>query len=147
MSNRLALCFPADNTVFSYEITVRINDLNYGGHLSNDAVLRFLHEARVKFLHSLGGSEMNIHGAGIILADVQLVFKAESFYDDLLHIDISVKDFGKYDCIFYYQIIRASDQKRICIAKIRTVFFDYVKRKIRPIPTVFIEQIKALIIK
>jgi acyl-CoA thioesterase FadM len=31
---------------FSTEIPVRITDVNYGGHLGNDALLWFIHEAR-----------------------------------------------------------------------------------------------------
>jgi hypothetical protein len=44
-------------------------DINYGGHLGNDAVLSLVHEARVRFLKQQGYTENNIEGAGIIMAD------------------------------------------------------------------------------
>jgi acyl-CoA thioester hydrolase len=60
---------------FSTEISVRIGDINYGGHLGNDAVLSIVHEARVRFLGSLGYTEMNVEGKGIIMTDAVVVFK------------------------------------------------------------------------
>ena len=32
---------------FSTEIKLRISDINYGGHMGNDAVLTIVHEARL----------------------------------------------------------------------------------------------------
>lgn len=142
---KLTLVFPDKENIFTCQITVRITDLNYGGHLSNDSVLRLIQEARVQFLHTLGGSEMTIHGAGIILADAQLIFKAEAFYNDALNIDISIQDWGKCDCAFYYRLTRDSDAKMIALAKIRTVFFDYSNRKVVAVPEKLKEQVNSLL--
>ena len=53
---------------FQTSITVQIGDINYGNHLSNDAYLRLAHEARLRFLKHHGYTEMNIDGAGLIMA-------------------------------------------------------------------------------
>jgi acyl-CoA thioesterase FadM len=143
--SKLTLIFPETEKVFTCRLSVRVTDLNYGGHLSNDAVLRLIQEARVQFLHTLGGNEVNIHGVGIILADAQLIFKAEAFYKDALAIDIAIQDWGKCDCAFYYRITRDKDATLITLAKIRTVFFDYTHRKIRPVPEKLKEQINYLL--
>ncbi|MCH5718100.1 acyl-CoA thioesterase [Niabella hibiscisoli] len=45
---------------FSTSIAIRITDVNYGGHVGNDAILSIIHEARLQFLKALGYSEMNI---------------------------------------------------------------------------------------
>ena len=131
---KLALTFPDEAKVFTCQLKVRVTDLNYGGHLANDAVLKLIQEARVQFLHSQGGSEMMIHGAGIILAGAQIIFKAEAFYNDLLTIEIAVQEWGKCDCAFYYRITRDADAKLITLAKIHTVFFDYKNRRIIAVP-------------
>jgi acyl-CoA thioesterase FadM len=55
---------------FSTNIPVRITDLNYGGHVGNDAFLSLLHEARMQFLQQFGYSEMNVEGVGLIMSDV-----------------------------------------------------------------------------
>lgn len=137
--NKLSFGFPDSKKVFSFEIAVRVTDLNYGGHLANDAVLRLIQEARVQFLQTLGGTEKLIYGAGIILAEAQLIFKAESFYGDLLIIDIAIDEWKRCEGMFYYRFTRQQDSKLITLAKIRTVFFDYTRRKVMPVP----EQLKT----
>ena len=58
---RIRLELP-DRFHFRTSLTVRVTDLNYGRHLGNDAVLGLLHEARVRFLRSLGYAELDVEG-------------------------------------------------------------------------------------
>ncbi len=74
---------------FSTSIPVQITDLNYGAHVGNDKVLSFLHEARVRYLQSLGYTEFNMEGIGLIMSDAALIFKNEMFYGDLTAISFS----------------------------------------------------------
>lgn len=60
---------------FTTDLNVRIGDINYGGHLGNDAMLSLIHEARVQFLKRLRYAEHNIEGVGIIMADAVVVYK------------------------------------------------------------------------
>jgi acyl-CoA thioesterase FadM len=62
---------------FSTTIGVRINDLNYGNHLGNDALLSIIHEARVRFLNSLGYTEIDVEGVGILMADSVIIYKSQ----------------------------------------------------------------------
>jgi acyl-CoA thioesterase FadM len=68
---------------FTTEIPIRISDINYGGHLGNDAVLSILHESRVRLLLEHGYSEFNVEGVGIIMTDSAIVYKSEAFYGEL----------------------------------------------------------------
>ena len=43
---RVKIKFPAENPLFITTIHVRIGDINYGGHVGNDAILSIIHEAR-----------------------------------------------------------------------------------------------------
>ena len=54
---------------FAIELPVRITDVNYGGHLGNDALLSLLHEARCRFLLHHGCSEANTAGVGMVMVD------------------------------------------------------------------------------
>ena len=71
---RIHLNLPA-HFPFCAELRVRITDVNYGGHMGNDALLGLLHEARVQFLAHYGLSELDIGGLGIIMADSVIVYK------------------------------------------------------------------------
>jgi len=126
-----------DNFSFTTSITVRISDINYGGHLGNEAVLAYTQEARVRFLNYYHYTELDIEGSGIIMTDSAIVYKGESFYADQLQIDICVRDFSKYGCDFYYLITNKKTAEEIAHAKTGIVFFDYQKRKIAEVPTPF----------
>lgn len=130
-----------DNYIFSTELPVRISDINYGGHLSNDAMLSLIHEARVRFLSHYHYSELNIEGLGLIMTDSAIVYKAEGFHGDQLQIDIALEDFNKYGCDIYYLISNKKTAVEIAHAKTGIVFFDYEQRKVTNIPEAFTEKV------
>jgi Predicted thioesterase len=122
---------------FSTEIRVRINDINYGGHLGHDSILTLTQEARVRFLNEYGFTEMSIDGPGLIISDVAIVYKSEAFYGDVLKIEIAVCDFTQYGCDFIYKITQRETDREVARAKTGIVFFDYEKRKVAPVPEKF----------
>ena len=85
---RVKIKFPNDNPLFIATIPVRIGDVNYGGHVGNDAVLTIIHEARMLMLRSENYTEMNAGGNSMIMADVMISYKGEAFYGDVLTICI-----------------------------------------------------------
>ena len=126
-----------ENFIFETEIKVRISDINYGGHLGNDAVLSLAHEARIRFLESMGYTELNIEGASIIMTDAEIVYRNESFYGDLINIALAIQDISNTGFDFLYRLVRVSDNKEIARAKTGIVFFNYETKKIIPIPENF----------
>ena len=101
---RIKLELP-EKLIFTTDIPVRITDINYGGHLGNDSILSIVQESRVRFFKNYNYTEKNVEGLGIIMIDCAIVYKSESFYGDVLEIKIGVKDFFKYGCDIYYQLI------------------------------------------
>ena len=128
---------------FHTEIPLRIGDINYGGHLGNDAVLLLVHESRVQLFASLGFSELNIDGLGIILTDAALVYKAEAFYGDRLRIELAVSEFNRYGCDIYYRLSNTETGKEVARAKTGLVFFDYAARKLHAVPALFREKFNS----
>ncbi|MCP5157822.1 MAG: thioesterase family protein [Gammaproteobacteria bacterium] len=133
---RIKLDLPV-NFPFTTELRVRITDVNYGGHLGNDAMLGLLHEARVRFLEHHGLNEGNIDGLGLIMTDSALVYKSEAFAGETLAISIALADFNKYGCDFMYRITEKTSRREVAWAKTGMVFFDYAKRAIQKIPQPF----------
>ncbi len=122
---------------FSTEIPIRIGDINYGGHLGNDAVLSLIHEARLRFFKKYGFTELNVDGAGIIMTDAVIVYKSEGFHGDVLNIDIARDDFNKYGCDFFYKITNKETGTEVARAKTGIVFFDHEKKKVISVPEKF----------
>ena len=69
---------------FFIPYTVRVADVNYGGHVSNAAVLSFFQDARIAYLKQFGYSELDIGGCGIILPEAHVRYLAEMFLGDEL---------------------------------------------------------------
>jgi acyl-CoA thioesterase FadM len=124
---------------FRCSISVRITDINYGGHVGNDAVLSIIHEARMQYFKSLGYAEMNVGGAGTIMADVAVEFKHELFYGDIVAVSVTAGELSKvgFDLIYKLETIRPSRvEKMILVAAAKTaiICYDYEKKKIITVP-------------
>jgi acyl-CoA thioester hydrolase len=121
---------------FSTSFAVRITDLNYGAHVGNDKVLSFLHEARVRFLKSLGYTELNMEGVGMIMADAALIFKNELYYGDELLISIKPVEYSRVGFDLIYKIEKKSEDQllTVAVAKTAMVCFDYGLKKVATLP-------------
>ena len=124
--------------IYKTEIPIRINDINYGGHLGNDAVLSIAHEARLRFLKQHNFTELNAGGAGIIMVDAAVQYKAEGFYGDILMVEIAVTDITGVGCDFVYRCTNKNTGTVIAIVKTGIVLFDYDKKKVVSVPEKFI---------
>lgn len=121
---------------FSTAFPVRITDLNYGSHVGNDTVLSFLHEARVRFLKSLGYSELDMEGAGLIMSDVAILFKKEIFYGDEIRLSVAAMDFTRagFDLVYKLEKNTNSAMTLLAIAKTGMVCYDYSLKKVTGLP-------------
>ena len=138
MMARIKLLIP-DKKIFSLRIPVRITDINYGNHVGNDALVSIVHEARMQWLATGKYSEMNIGGPGLIMSDLAVEYKAESFYGDILSVNIAVSEVQKISFEVYYEINVERSGKDFVIAKAKTgmVCYDYGAKKVAAMPEEF----------
>ena len=122
---------------FSTEISLRISDINYGGHLGHDSILSLAHEARVRFFKSHGFTELNVFGPAMILSDVAINYKSEGFYGDCIVVDIAVCDYLKYGCDLVYRLTEEKTGRVVALLKTGIVFIYYEKREVAPVPKEF----------
>ena len=124
--------------LYSMEHSVRFSDLDYAKHLNSVAMVHILHEARLQFLASLGLTEANIFGLGMVVTDMAIDYRSESFAKDVLVIDVGVTGFNKYGCDICFQITNSALEKVVCNAKQAVVFFDFDRHKIAAVPLAFL---------
>lgn len=140
--SRLHLDLPS---VFIYktELTVRVNDLNYGAHVGNDNMLVLMQQARINFYRENGFTdEVSFEGrVGQVIADVLVLYKAEAFLGDVLSIQLAIADVTKYGFDILYLVLNKESGKEIARGKTGIVCFDYEKRKVAPIP----ERLRSII--
>ena len=136
---------PLDRYQSVYETAVEVTDLNYGNHLGNDALVGIIHRARVHFLHRLGASEKNLGDGktGILLADLIVNYKGESFLFDKLGVESSIGEVRSKGFRMFHRI-SAEQDRLIALAETGIVAFNYHKRKVVQIPESFVSKISNL---
>ncbi|MCW3088338.1 MAG: hypothetical protein JWQ78_1724 [Sediminibacterium sp.] len=128
--NRIKIELPPQ-FAFSTTITIRVTDLNYGGHVGNDSFLSLIHEARQQFLLSHGYKELAIGGYGLIMADVAIEFKKELNYGDEVKISVAAAGFDKlgFDLYYLLEVVEAEQPVLAGKAKTGMLCFDYANKK------------------
>jgi acyl-CoA thioester hydrolase len=143
--NRIKIQLP-ENFTFSTDITIRVTDLNYGGHVGNDSVLSLIHEARQQFLLSHGYKELAIAGIGLIMADVAIEYKKELNHGDIVKISVSAKDFDKLGFDLFYKLELVSGTETILAGKAKTgmLCYDYEQKKKVAVPEEVLQKLSGL---
>lgn len=126
---------------FRTELTVRITDINYGGHLGNSNILALMHEARVRFLKSYGYSEINVEGYGTIMLDSAIVYKAQAFAGEVLQIEVAAGDFSRIGCDVFYRLTKKETGAAVALAKTGIAVFDYKNQKRVSPPAAFVKKL------
>ena len=137
---RVRIEFPKE-FIFKTEIPIRIDDINYDGHLGNDAVLSIAHEARLRFLKHYNFTELNVGGTGILMVDAAVQYKAEGLHGDIILVEIAVTDITGVGCDIVYRCTNKNTGAVITIVKTGIVFYDYDRKKVVSIPERFISVI------
>ncbi len=130
---------------FSTAISIRITDINYGGHAGNDTILSLVHEARMQFLNSMGYTEMNCGGTGLIMTDAAIEFKKELFYGEVVTVSVVVANFSKISFELFYKMEKQVVGKNVLVAKVKTsmVCYDYIAKKVTAFSPEVIEKLTA----
>lgn len=125
-----------DEWPFSTEIDIGVGMINYGGHLGNDSFFTLLHEARLRYLKSLGYTELDVEGLGLIVVDAAIEYKAECRHGELLRVAVAPADPRPRGCDLCYLVTKA-DGTVAARAKTGVLFFDYGTRHVAAMPASF----------
>lgn len=144
--SRVRLSIP-EQLPFATSIGVRVTDLNYGGHLAHQQVLVYCQEARVAFLDSLGYSEIDCEGLGLIMADAVIRYRAEAFAGDQIEVALGIAALHRkgFDCV--HRLTRVEDQVEVALVKTALIFFDYASRSTQAIPATVAEKFHRYVIQ
>ena len=129
-----------EHFTFSTELAVYIGHINYGHHLDNSALLSLVSEARVRFFQSMGYTELDVDGAGIIIADAAVQYRSEALHGDILIFQMAATDFNKYGCDLVWRATEKSTGRDVARGKTGIVFFDYTAKKMVLVPAGFLER-------
>lgn len=122
---------------FATEITLYLSHMNYGGHLDNALLLTVVSEARARFFQSMGYSELNVEGVGIIVSDAALQYRSEAFHGEVMVVSMGAADFASKGCDLLWRMHEKTSQREVARGKTGIVFFDYAARKVTQVPANF----------
>jgi acyl-CoA thioester hydrolase len=119
-----------------FTIPVRITDVNYGNHVGNNALVEIIHEARMQFLSQYGFTEMQAGGISLIMSELTVEFKNESFYKDDIEVALFVGEIGRVSFELFYSLSAFRNNNKTIIARAKTgmVCFDYNEKKVMAMP-------------
>lgn len=122
---------------FSFDIEVRMSDVNAGSHLGNHNLVSMMNEAHLQFMKHIGFPEILVDGKAFINVDLSVIYKSESFYGDELQIEVAADDFNKFGCDIVCRVTNKTHDRLAAVAKMGMIFFDYETRKIAEVPEAF----------
>lgn len=125
-----------EKIIGTFIIPVRIADINYGNHVGNDAFVSIIHESRMQWLQLYNYTELKIEGIGLIMSDLAIEFKNESFYGDMVEVKLGAGEISRVGFELYYQLFAKRDTENILLANAKTgmVCYDYNAKKVAAIP-------------
>jgi acyl-CoA thioester hydrolase len=105
---------------------VRFRDLDPMGHVNNAVFLTYLEQARIAFLTEIGAAT-GIEDMNIIVARVEIDFRAPVRMDQEIHISVNASRFGTKSFDLDYEL--RVDGEVVAQAKSVQVAYDYERRE------------------
>ncbi|MBN1835559.1 MAG: acyl-CoA thioesterase [Spirochaetales bacterium] len=128
---------------FQTSFPVRIGDINYGGHVGNERFLSLFHDARLQFLASLGGSEMDIgEGVALIMSEARVRYRSEAFYGDTLTVQVRAGEIKDVRFTLEYKVFKNDTSTVVATGTTVLVGFDYQKRRVCRLPEGFVSRLR-----
>ena len=90
----------------------------------------------MQWLKQYDYTELKIESIGLIMSDLALEFKSESFYGDVVEVKLSPGELSRVGFELYYQLFAKRNDESILLAYAKTgmVCYDYDAKKVAAIP-------------
>lgn len=124
---------------FIYHVTVQARDVNSAGHMDHKVILDLIQDARTTILHALGMKESSIDGGqtGVILADLAVNYRAESFAFDKLTVETHFGEYNENNFRIFFRICKDDGKCLVALVEAGFVVYDYRNRIIARMPESF----------
>lgn len=119
--------------VFETVMRVRHTEIGIGQHLTIDAMVALLAEARARFLFSKGVKEINAEYQGFIITDVATHFISRAKAREELLFEVGVQNLTDKGGDFIFKVARMYDGTDVARAVMGFVAYDYRLNKEIPL--------------
>ncbi len=129
------IVFPDQTPVWTMKTRLEVGDINYGGHMGNEVVLRKVQEARMQFLQHWGWTELDAAGVGLIQVESWVRYQSEGFWGEELQIEIFAEDIHSKGFTFLYRLqVCGNPGRALAAARTAMLCFNYQTRKSVQVP-------------
>jgi acyl-CoA thioester hydrolase len=129
-----------DGFDFVHRETVRFRDVDVMGHVNNAVFLTYMESARAAFLIELGAAS-GIDNLGIIVARIEIDFRAPISFGEDVEIGVRASRFGSKSFDLVYELRAsgrlAAEAKSVCVG------YDYGTGETVAIPDAWRERLAA----
>ena len=126
--------------MFVHREPTRFRDLDPMGHVNNAVFLTYIESARAAFLQHLGAVQ-TLEELAIIVARIEIDFRAPVRFGDEVEVSVSVSRFGEKSFDLEHEL-RVGDTF-VAEAKTVLVTYDYERREPVAIPPAWREKLAA----
>lgn len=119
--------------MFTTNLLITIDHINYGNHLAHDKLVTLMHEARLQFFDHLGQSELDFYGISLIMKSLTVNYRQEAFRGDQLTFVLRISEVRGTAFSLQYEL-RNQHNELIADAETVLVGFDYGKKKVSRLP-------------
>ncbi len=126
---------------FSIPIAVRIDDINFSGHVGYQIYLLYFQEARIAYLKNFGFAERDIAGFGMVVVDVHCKYKKELLSGDTFMAQCRVSELRSKTFTMEYRLI--NDPVIHAVGSTVNLCIDRQARKAARLPQAFIDAVRA----
>jgi acyl-CoA thioesterase FadM len=86
-------------------------------------------------------SEGDVDGVGVILTDLQVSYRSEAFFGQMLRVEIAAESPSRRGVTLLYRVTDAADGRVVALAATGLLFFDYDTRRPALMPGRFRERL------
>lgn len=116
------------------EIAVRWGDMDAYGHVNNALYMRYLEEARVQFLASIG-ADMRGNGTDPVIINVGCTFLRPVSYPATVIIKSYVGEIGRSSFMVWYEVSTTDNPDQLCSEGYsKVVWMDHQTGRSVPLP-------------
>lgn len=118
--------------------------LHPGAHTDNVQLLQLASVARFRFFEWLGYRETNVEGVQIFVGDQAAQYKAEAFPEQLVEVQMAVRDMAGKGFDLVYRLVDAHSGSLMLLGKIGIVCVNRETRRPCAVPELFKTRLRAL---
>ena len=126
---------------FVHTEVAKFRDLDPMGHVNNAVFLTYVESARIAFLQGIGAAQ-GIADMSIIVARIEIDFRAPVRLDDEIEISVRASRFGTKSFDLDYEL--RVEGELVAEAKSVQVAYDYARREPVPVPAAWREKLTAI---